>query len=79
MGSASGWRAVEDASCRRADYCFVGLVRFPYRWLQRVDAVEEVGGESDEAWLVDDRGTACRIWGFVLAPVGIGLNADATN
>jgi hypothetical protein len=44
-----------------------------------VDAVEEVGGESDEAWLVDDRGTACRIWGFVLAPVGIGLNADATN
>jgi hypothetical protein len=43
------------------------------------DAVEEVGGESDEAWLVDDRGTACRIWGFVLAPVGIGLNADATN
>jgi hypothetical protein len=36
MGSASGWRAVEDASCRRADYCFVGLVRFPYRWLQRV-------------------------------------------
>ncbi len=51
----------------------------PARRLLLTDAVEEVGGESDEAWLVDDRGTACRIWGFVLAPVGIGLNADATN
>jgi hypothetical protein len=55
------------------------VVQAPTSSLLLTDAVEEVGGESDEAWLVDDRGTACRIWGFVLAPVGIGLNADATN
>ena len=55
-----------------------GGIEFYLKDQELFDAVEKVGGESAAPWSIDSLGTLVG-WGFGLAPVGVGLNADATD